>query len=65
MSAKKKEIKPKEYIVKSEFRSIHDFDQIHEVGDDVSDFEPERLKKLLELGLIEKVKDESAAPVNS
>lgn len=43
------------YIVKSAFRNINDFNIVHEVGDDVSDFEAERLKVLEDAGLVEKV----------
>jgi hypothetical protein len=52
-----KEEKPKaaKYVVVSEFRDISDFSQIHNTGTDVSYFDRERLKKLVEIGLVKKV----------
>ena len=42
----------KKHLVVTEFRDANNFDLIHEVGKDVSDFDSERLAKLKELGLI-------------
>ena len=56
---KQPEIKPEKqpenrakHIVSSEFRDQSDFNKKWEVGADVSHFDKERLKKLLELNLV-------------
>jgi hypothetical protein len=42
------------YVVKSQFRDIGDFSLVHNEGTDVSHFDSERLKNLVELGLVVK-----------
>lgn len=39
--------------VTTEFRDLNDFNKIHQVGDDVSHFDSERLEKLINLGYVE------------
>lgn len=36
-----------------EFRDVNDFTKIHQVGDDVSHFDADRLEKLINLGYVE------------
>ena len=50
----KDEANAKFYVLK-EFRDLNDFSKVHEVEADVSHFGKERLEKLVELGLVEKV----------
>jgi hypothetical protein len=47
------EEKGKAHIVANEFRDIADFSKVYKVGDDVSHFAAERLKGLVEKGLVE------------
>lgn len=42
----------KTHLVVTEFRDVDNFDLIHEVGKDVSDFDADRLAKLIDLGLV-------------
>ena len=49
---KEKASKVEKHIVSSEFRDQSDFNKKWEVGADVSHFNKERLKKLLELNLV-------------
>jgi hypothetical protein len=55
--AEAKEEKPKaaKYEVISDFRDINDFSVTHYPGSDVSHFDKERLKNLVDLGLVKKV----------
>ena len=49
---KKEQPGAKKYLVVTEFRDSSNFEVIHEVGSDVSDFDADRLAKLIELGYI-------------
>lgn len=55
--AKQEEKKAATHVVKTEFRDINNFDQVWEVGDDVSHFDKERLDKAIENGHVEVVKE--------
>lgn len=48
----------KKYTVKVRFADKDDFSKKYEPGTDVSDFDNERLKKLVERGIVEKVSDD-------
>jgi hypothetical protein len=49
------------YIVVSHFRDINDFNKVYEPGDDIADLPEDRIRTLLDRGLIEEVVDEKAA----
>lgn len=46
--------KAAKYIVVQQFHDIKDFNKIHKVGDNVSSMDEQRLKELVEGGLVDK-----------
>lgn len=52
--AKEEKAKASKYEVVSDFRDINDFSTTHYTGSDVSHFDKDRLKKLIDLGLVKK-----------
>ncbi|MVM35267.1 hypothetical protein GO755_34920 [Spirosoma sp. HMF4905] len=62
MAKQQEEAKKPTHVVIKEFHDIDNFDKVHEVGDDVSHFDKERLDKLVENGHVEVVKAETEPP---